>query len=204
MAISDKINNIPPLQKLIIFILLLTAIIGGFIYFVYMPDNAEINRIIAQIETLNRDIDIQKARLRRLPELKKEMEVVQKELDFKKEQLPPETEAVKLLEQIEKLGNRTGLDIKLWKPGGRKVNPNGLYVELPTSVEISGSYHEFGMFFDQISKFSRVVNVSNLKMGAPKQEKGKLVEPVTFLATAFAAVEKVEKKETPPAQGKGK
>jgi Tfp pilus assembly protein PilO len=89
------------------------------------------------------------------------------------------------------------LNIKLWRPGGRKVNSSGLYVELPVDVEFLGSYHEFGMFFDQISKFKQVVNVSNLKMGNAKQEKGKLVEPVTFMVTAFAAVDNKDARPQP-------
>lgn len=201
MALTDSLNNISPLQKLIIFILILTTIIGGFIYFIYIPDNAEIAQISKEIESLDRDIEIHKTRVKRLAELKREMEEVQKELALKKDQLPPETEAVQLLKDAERLGNKVGLNIKLWRPGGRKVNPSGLYVELPVDVEFLGSYHEFGMFFDQISKFKQVVNVSNLKMGNAKQEKGKLVEPVTFVATAFAAV---DKKDAPPQPDKKK
>lgn len=201
MAITDSLNNISPLQKLIIFILMLTMIIGGFIYFVYIPDNAEIAQISKEIESLDRDIEIHKTRVKRLAELKREMEEVQKELALKKDQLPPETEAVQLLKDTERLGNKVGLNIKLWRPGGRKVNPSGLYVELPVDVEFIGSYHEFGMFFDQISKFKQVVNISNLKMGNPRHEKGKLVEPVTFVATAFAAI---DKKDAPPQTEKKK
>ncbi|MHB8483931.1 MAG: type IV pilus inner membrane component PilO [Nitrospiria bacterium] len=201
MAISDSLNSISPLQKLVILILFLTMIIGGFIYFVYLPDNTEINQLTAEIENLNREIDINKSMAKRLTELKKELENIQKELALKKDQLPPETEAVELLEQVEKLGNKAGLEIKLWRPGSRRANPSGLYAELPVDVEFSGGYHEFGIFFDQISKLNQVINVSNLKMGNAKQEKGKWVEPVTFLATAFASV---EKRENPASQEKRK
>jgi len=192
MALADSFNNISPLQKLIIFILMLTVIVGGFIYFIYIPDNAEIARISKEIESLDREIEIHKTRVKRLAELKKEMEEAQRELALKKDQLPPESEAVQLLKDAERLGNKVGLNIKLWRPGGRRVNPSGLYVELPVDVEYSGSYHEFGMFFDQISKFKQVVNISNLKVGGAHQERGKLVEPVTFVATAFASVDKKE------------
>jgi type IV pilus assembly protein PilO len=197
MAITDSLNNISPLQKLIIFILMLTMIVGGFIYFIYIPDNAEIAQISKEIESLDRDIEIHKTRVKRFAELKREMEEVQKELALKKDQLPPETEAVQLLKDAERLGNKVGLNIKLWRPGGRRVNASGLYVELPVDVEFLGSYHEFGMFFDQISKFKQVVNVSNLKMGNAKQEKGKLVEPVTFMVTAFAAVDNKDARPQP-------
>jgi type IV pilus assembly protein PilO len=201
MAIADTLNNISPLQKLIIFILILTTIIGGFIYFVYIPDSAQIAEMTKEIENLDREIEIHKTRVKRLAELKKEMEEVQRELALKKDQLPPETEAAQLLKEAERLGNKVGLNIKLWRPGGRRLNSSGLYVELPVDVEYVGSYHEFGMFFDQISKFKQVVNISNLKVGSAKQEKGKLVEPVSFVATAFASV---EKKDSPPQPEKNK
>ena len=190
MALKDTLNSISPLQKLIIFILVLIMIVGGFVYFIYIPSTAEIEQISKDIESTDRDIDVQKTRVRRLAELRKEMEEVKRDLELKKDQLPPESEAVQLLKDAERLGNKVGLNIKLWRPGGRKVNPSGLYVELPVDVEFQGAYHEFGMFFDQISKFKQVVNISNLKMGNARLEKGRLVEPVTFSATAFAAVDK--------------
>lgn len=201
MALSDTIKNIPPLQKLILLIIFHVAIIGGFIYFKYIPAKEAIDRLNKDIEGLNREIDIAKARVMRLPELRKQLAETQKQLAVLKDILPPEGDAMHLLEEIERLGFKTGIDIKSWHPGARRVNPNGLYVELPVDVEMFGGYHQYGVLFDRISRLSQIVNVSNLKLTSFKMEKGKATEPVTFLLTAYASVDKPPGVPAAPAGG---
>ncbi len=109
------------------------------------------------------------------------------ELAKKKEQLPPEEEAVMLLKQISDLGVRLGLDVKLWKPGSQSEDPSKLFVRMPVSVEVAGGYHTAGLFFDRINKLPRIINVSDLKMGAPRVDQGHVMIQTAFELTAFVA-----------------
>ena len=36
------------------------------------------------------------------------------------------------------------------------------YMEWPIRVELDGTYHELGLFFDRLSRFSRLINVNDL------------------------------------------
>jgi type IV pilus assembly protein PilO len=38
------------------------------------------------------------------------------------------------------------------------------YQEVPINVELTGTYHNLGLFFDRVSRLSRLVNVRNLKV----------------------------------------
>jgi type IV pilus assembly protein PilO len=46
-----------------------------------------------------------------------------------------------------------------------------LYAEVPIRLQAEGTYHNLGQFFDRISKFPRIINVSEISIRA-KNEAG--------------------------------
>ncbi|MBI5746487.1 MAG: type 4a pilus biogenesis protein PilO [Nitrospirae bacterium] len=189
MAKLDLIENISPIQRWVIIGLLFIIILGGFFYFVYMPKAERKKTIDGELSSLVNEININMTKARTLEDLKKQNAELQRQLSEKKEQLPSEAEAETLLKQISDVGAGANLDIKLWKPGERKQSPDGLYIELPVSIEIAGGYHSMAIFFDRIGKFPRIVNISNLKIASAKAEKDKIILQSSFIATAFASKE---------------
>lgn len=189
MASLDLIKNVPVLQRWVIIGLLVLIIIGGFFYFIYIPRVSRIKSIEGELSRLVNEININMTKARTLEELKKENAGLQRQLTEKKEQLPSESEAVTLLKQISDVGAGANLDIKLWRPGEKKQSPDGLYIELPVSVEITGGYHSMAIFFDRIGNFPRIVNISNLRIGSVKAERDKIILQASFIATAFASTE---------------
>ncbi|MEK6576482.1 MAG: type 4a pilus biogenesis protein PilO [Nitrospirota bacterium] len=189
MAKLDLIENISPLQRWVIIGLLFIIILGGFFYFVYMPKAERKKAIDGELSRLVNEININMTKARTLEDLKKQNAELQRQLSEKKEQLPSEAEAETLLRQISDVGAGANLDIKLWKPGERRQSPDGLYIELPVSIELAGGYHSMAIFFDRIGKFPRIVNISNLKIASAKAEKDKITLQASFTATAFASTE---------------
>ncbi len=189
----DVLKNIPAYQKMIIFLLFILIVIGGFFWFAYIPKKERITALQNEIAKINNEIQVNKTKLRRIDELKAENEILQRRLLELQEQLPAETDATALLKQISELGVQTGLDFKSWKPGSKKQNPSGLYMETPVSIEVDGSYHNLGVFFYRIGKLSRIVNITGLTLSSPKIVRNKIHVHTTFTATAFSAVEGVKK-----------
>lgn len=189
MAILDWIKNVPVLQRWVIIGLLVLIIIGAFFYSIYMPQAGRIKSIEGELSRLVNEININMTKARTLEELKKENAGLQRQLTEKKEQLPSESEAVTLLKQISDVGAGANLDIKLWRPGEKKQSPDGLYIELPVNIEITGGYHSMAIFFDRIGKFPRIVNISNLRIGNSRAEKDRIILQASFTATAFASTE---------------
>lgn len=186
----DTIKNLPNYQRALILGMIIVVIVGGFVWLAYLPQNDRLQNLKNEIEKINNEVKINEDKSARLEELRKEKDDLQVKLAELKEQLPPEEEVAGLLKQISDLGVQTGLDFKLWKPAGKKQNPQGLYAENPVNVEVTGGYHELAVFFDKVGKLSRIVNVTDLKMASPKIEKGKILIQASFVATAFASVEK--------------
>jgi type IV pilus assembly protein PilO len=103
-----------------------------------------------------------------------------------------------LLRQIQGLVNKAGLTLRLWKPDKRKPHSSGLYEEIPISLELKGGYHNVAMFFDSVSKLTRIVNMLNVKMDQAKPGAGNVMDiNIKVTAMTFAAVEK-KPTPTPP------
>ncbi len=199
----DFVKNLPPYQKMLALGLIVILIVAMFFWFFYLPKNNQIVGLRNDIAKLEGEIGINRAKVEKLEQLKKENAELERQLAEKKEQLPPEAEVASLLKQVSDLGLRVGLDFKLWKPAARKEDPSGLYTEIPVDVEIGGGYHTTASFFDSVSKLSRIVNIRNIKMGNARVDKGRLIIQTGFVATAFVATEPKQADEKKPQAAKG-
>jgi len=198
----DFIKNLPPYQKMLALGLIVILIVAMFSWLFYLPKNNQIAGLQNDIAKLEGEIGINRAKVEKLDQLKKENAELERQLAEKKEQLPPEAEVASLLKQVSDLGLRVGLDFKLWRPAARKEDPSGLYTEIPVDVEIGGGYHMTASFFDSVSKLPRIVNIRNIKMGSAHVDKGRLLIQTSFVATAFAASEQKPEEKKPAAKGK--
>jgi type IV pilus assembly protein PilO len=188
----EVLRTIPLMQKVGLLVLILAGIVVAFYYYVVEPKSAEIAVLQGQVGKLDTEIQTLTIKVKHLDELIAANKQLEIELAKKKERLPPEEEAVMLLKQVSDLGIRLGLDIKLWKPSGKSEDPSKLFVRLPVNVEVSGGYHTAALFFDRINNLPRIVTVSNLKMGTPKTEKGRVVTQTIFDLVAYAAPQEVK------------
>jgi len=77
-------------------------------------------------------------------------------------QLPNAAEMESLLIDINQAGLGRGLQFELFKPGAEVVRD--FYAELPITVNLSGSYHDFGSFAGDIAKLPRIVTLNNINV----------------------------------------
>jgi type IV pilus assembly protein PilO len=183
----DALESIPVRQKAAALVIVLLAIGAGFHFYVAQPRLEVIEELERQVSKLDAEIQANTAKVKHLDELIAANQQLELELARKKERLPPADEAVMMLKQLSDLAIRLGLDIKLWKPGTQVEDPSKLFLRLPVSVEVAGSYHTAALFFDRIRNLPRIMNVSDLKMGATKTEKDRVVIQTFFELTAFVA-----------------
>jgi type IV pilus assembly protein PilO len=183
----DALESIPVRQKAAALIIIMLAIGAGFYVYIAQPRLEVIEELERQVSKLDAEIQSNTVKVKHLDELIAANQQLELELARKKERLPPADEAVMMLKQLSDLAIRLGLDIKLWKPGAQVEDPSKLFLRLPVSVEVAGSYHTAALFFDRIRNLPRIMNVSDLKMGATKTEKDRVVIQTFFELTAFVA-----------------
>jgi type IV pilus assembly protein PilO len=191
----DALRSIPVIQKVALLALFVAGILIAFYYYVVDPKTLEIETVRGQVAQLDTEIQTLTIKVKHLDELIAASKQLEIELAKKRERLPPEEEAVMLLKQVSDLGTRLGLDIKLWKPGAQTEDASKLFVRMPVNVEVAGGYHTAALFFDRISKFPRIITVSDVRIGSPRVEQGRVVTQTVFDLVAYAAPQ--EKKAGP-------
>ncbi len=93
-------------------------------------------------------------------------------------QLPNKSEVEALLVEINQAGMGRGLQFDLFKPGPEQIKD--FYAELPITVRLTGTYHDFGAFASDIGKLSRIVTLNNVIIATNQQSKeGALIMDAT-------------------------
>ena len=183
----NTIKNIPFHFQVIIAVLPPLILIVAFVFMVYIPKDKEIDELGVKLAKLNIEIAAGEEKVKRLDALIAENKILKERLTELRKQLPKEKEVSVLLKQISELGLKSGLGIILWKP--KKTDPEGLYVEIPVTVEVMTGYHQLGAFFSHISRLQRLVNISDIRLDVKKETSGQTRIYAKFMARTFASVD---------------
>ena len=176
------------------FVLLSLAGAGVFYYMVEMPAQERIAVQEAQLSTVQARLDKGVATARQLPEFRKKVADLQSRLESLRPILPDEKDAAELLRRVHTLAVQSNLTIRGFRP--QAIATRTLHAEWPISLELEGTYHNLGLFLDQVSKVPRIINVSGLliKQREPPQPNATIT--ITCTATTFVLLD------TPPAAAK--
>lgn len=188
----EKLLKLPAYQRGLILGVVLLIIIGGFVYFLYLPKHEEYRQLLETGATLQAKLEQDRRIASDLPKFEAEYQRMQQQLEEALTQLPNEKEIPTLLTNIASLAKDQGLEVLRFKPGGEV--PKGFYAEVPVELKLSGSFHQVALFFQSVGELSRIVNMGNLTMGNAKATDGRTTLTVDCLATTFRFIE------SPPAK----
>jgi type IV pilus assembly protein PilO len=82
-------------------------------------------------------------------------------------QLPGKTEVPSLLVDISQTGLAAGLQERLFQPGSE--TKKDFYAELPIKIQLTGGYHEFGLFVSGIAALPRIVTLHDIEISRGQQ-----------------------------------
>jgi type IV pilus assembly protein PilO len=126
----------------------------------------------------------------KLPEFEREVTGLRRRLGDIQQILPTGPETGDLLRWIKNLADQSNLELKSFGPG--TMRPVEFYKEFPIEMNVVGRYHDLGIFLDRVSKYSRIINVDNLRMAANPGGGEKSIRS-SFTATTFVYDEGSEK-----------
>ena len=135
----------------------------------------------AELDGLQAEIRKGQAIEAKLPEFEKEIENLQLKLNDLLAILPTEPETGELLKWVKNLADQSNLDLRQFNPGVLKQVE--FYKEFPIAMDVEGDYHDLGVFFDRISKYSRIINVSGVSISAISSSQHSIKS--SFTATTF-------------------
>ena len=175
-------------------VLLMVALSAGLVGIAYylFPNLKEkgeaIQAVNVELEELNAKIVEGRAIEQKLPEFEQEVANLQRKLGDVQQILPTDAQTGDLLRWIKNMTDQSNLGLKTFAPGG--LRPVDFYKEFPIEMDVVGRYHDLGIFLDRVSKYSRIINVDNLRMSANPGDGDKTIR-ASFTATTFVYDEKV-------------
>jgi type IV pilus assembly protein PilO len=185
-SLLQKLEGLEPKQRWI-FVGLLLALFGGGFYYVHSGNAERIDTLTTEVQELQQSVDKYTAIAVRYDELKARVAELDAVLKVALTLLPETREIPELLIQISRLGESAGLEFRLFKPEGEK--PHDFYAEVPVNLSVVGPYHRVAVFFDQLSRLPRIVNVTGIKMSRSKGSEADLTLTTNCLLTTFRFLE---------------
>lgn len=184
----DTFIKMPNSQKLGIVGAIIIIIIISFFYFIYFPDRETLKSRQEEFSKLQAKYNEQQKVLANLPRFKKELKELQEKFEESLKMLPNSREIPSLLTNISNLAKECGLEIFLFQP--KPEVPQDFYSEIPVEMKVIGKYHDFGYFFDKISKLPRIVNIKEMSIDSKIDKTGAVVLNGAFKAITFKFIEK--------------
>lgn len=163
--------------------LLFGAILAGIVQYAWFKNlNQEIADKRVELEGLNQEIQKGRAAERKLSQFREEVKRLELELSKLLQILPSKRNTEELIKRIETLTRQGDFTLKTFKPGD--FVQKDFYAEWPITVAVEGTYHNLALFFDRMSRFSRIINVEDLKVGTLDNVPGKSIQS-NFVAKTF-------------------
>lgn len=144
------------------------ALVGAYWYFVYDPKTADVDKLVAHVDSL--DVSIQKAKAQlakgTVEEIRAEAASYRQNLDLMRTLVPAGNEVPSLLEKVSTAARRAKLDI-----GGVEPEPvieGEMFDTYRYKVRLSANYHQVGEILANIGSLDRIVAPMNLSLVLPQ------------------------------------
>jgi type IV pilus assembly protein PilO len=157
----QKIAALTKLQRILISAGTVVVIVGLFVGLLYWPEIDEQGKLDTQITETETKLKRVKATADTLPEYERRMAEKQAEFNLVAQKLPETVEVPQLLSSVSEAGKDAGLAFLLFQP--QQEIPRNFYAEIPVKMDLSGTYHDLGDFFDRLAQMPRIVNVKNFE-----------------------------------------
>jgi type IV pilus assembly protein PilO len=186
----DPLLKLPLQGQLGVSALIAALIIGGFWYLWWKPNTELQVQKEQQLATLQQEIRKLEAAAAKLDEFKAEVALLEARLDRLKQVLPSEKQTPDLMRKVQSMASESSLAVRAFNPGATVSQE--FYQEWPINVIVNGTYHNLGMFFDRVSRLSRLVNISDVKITSQSTPTAINTISATCTATTYVFID------TPP------
>ena len=199
--VVEKAERLKKVHRILIFVLTLGLLGGGFFYLFYLPKTTAIAQTKQEVSSLETKLLAAKGKAKNLAKLEAEHREVAAQLKEAIELLPDKREIPSLLRNITTLGKESRLEFPLFTPQGER--PQDFYVEIPVNIVLSGKYNDVASFFDKVARMDRIVNIHGISMKPEKEMSTTLVTKCTAVTYRFKS-EAERKAEEAKKKKKGK
>jgi len=202
MAIRDfRFDNLPRSAQIAIFAVLVVGMAFAFYAYFLKDLIQERDAIQADIKGLELSVAQGTAIETRLKLFKQELVQLEERLAVLQSILPAEKETPAILRSIQQMAASSNLRIDRFAP--QPLVPRAFYSDWPIRVEVQGNYNGLGMFFEKISRATRIIDVGTISIKGIEQQKDS-TQTLTASCTATTFVFRDEQSATPNRTGQKK
>jgi len=180
----------------------LIVVIGAFYYFAFHMGVTD-DLASARSTYTQRQSDLQDAQARNAEYVRLREELSQREglNRANLRALPAEAETASFLQDLNRLAELSGLQIRLVEP--RPEEPVEHYMRLPVSLRLGGRYHQLARFFYNVSRLDRLISMEDIHLNNPENAGEEVQIEVEVLATTFRRPDEPEAQAAAPAADTG-
>lgn len=193
----NNIGSWPVAAKAIVLLILCGVILfAGY----YLDTSAQLQTYEtaqAKEASLKQTFEAKQSKAKNLDAYKAQMKEMEISFGALLQQLPGKTEVPGLLDDITRIGIQSGLVFEFFKPEAE--SPKEFYAELPISLRVKGTYHQFGNFVSGTAALPRIVTLHDFSISKPDKTGGGMTMEAT--AKTYRYLEQSEIKK-PAAKGK--
>jgi type IV pilus assembly protein PilO len=182
-----SLSKLPWHAQIGAFVVVCLGAVFGFWKFYVSEVQADIAMRQTRLTALRADVDRGVATARQLPQFEEQVNKLEQRLESLRQVLPEEKDVADILRRIQGLATKSNLTIQRFQPG--KVVQQKLYAEIPYKLQAEGTYHNLGYFFDQVSKFPRIINIGDIALKAKSPAEPNATITADLVATTFVLQE---------------
>jgi len=190
-----KLNKLPWYGQVGLFVALAVGGVAVFYYFYVMPMNTDMDGRRQTLAGLRANITKGSITANQLGQFKGQVAELESRLESLRAVLPEQKDVGDLLRRIQTLATQSNLAIRGFKPSPTVTKQ--MHAEWPIALKLEGTYHNLGIFFDRVGKFSRIINISNLDIKGKDRPEAAATVTADCVATTFVLLEPAAKKTAP-------
>jgi len=165
------------------YVVLSVILFGLFFLFYYKPRAAELERV--QTERIKIEDEVAKLRVKKqqLDKIEKELIDLNQRLKDLQQIIPDQKESGDILKRIQQLAYDSRLTVTKFAPKPEIIKE--FHSEWPIPVETTGTYHNLAVFFDRLSRFSRLFTVETFAIRALAKQTEAATVSATWTAKTY-------------------
>ena len=155
--------------KALVILIVCCLVAGGGVYYFTLDQLTALEGLEKTEADLTATFESKQKKAVNLAEYHKQLKQIESRLDDMMKQMPTKAQVANLLFEISQTASTSGLDSKLFQP--ETEVKQDFYIELPTSIEMIGTYEELGLFVSGVASMSRIVTVHDISITTTASEK---------------------------------
>ena len=137
----------------------------------------------AELERKRSEATLAEQNVIELAAFQREVDDLNNRLEALSGMLPEQQEVAGLLRRLQTFAVQSSLTLRAFRPQASVTQE--MHSEWPIRLQLDGTYHNLGMFFDRVSKFSRIINISDVVIRAKEPPELNLTITAECTATTF-------------------